>query len=43
MAKEQLAGESKHGQFNRDQGMQVPSGEDATLMIDCNTSSGPET
>lgn len=39
MAEEQLAGESKHGQFNRDQGRQKPSGEDTALMIDCNTSS----
>lgn len=42
MAKEQLAGESKHGQFNRDQGRQAPSGEDTALMIDCNTSSSTE-
>lgn len=39
MAKEQLAGESKHGQFNRDQGRQEPSGEDTALMTDGNTSS----
>lgn len=42
MAKEQLAGESKHEQFNRDQGRQEPSGEDTALMIDCNTNSGTE-
>lgn len=33
MAEEQLAGEYKHGQFNRDQGRQEPSGEDTALMI----------
>ncbi len=42
MAKEQLAGESKHGQFNRDQGRQEPSGEDTALMIDCDTSSSAQ-
>lgn len=42
MAKEQLAGESKHGQFNRDQGRQEPSGEDTALMTDCNTSSSAQ-
>lgn len=39
MAVEQLALEYKYGQFNRDHGRQEPSGEDTTLMIDCNTSS----
>lgn len=42
MGKEQLAGESKHGQFNRDQGRQEPSGEDTALMTVCNTSSSAQ-
>ena len=40
--KSSLLEESKHGQFNRDQGRQEPSGEDTALMIDCNTSSSAQ-
>lgn len=42
MSKGQLTGESKNGQFNRDEGRQEPSGEDTALMIDRNTSSSAE-